>query len=330
MRILVSLVAVVALYLLAWVGVGVLGLRTLFGTVLPYAALALFVCGVAYRVVRWAAVPVPFRIPTTCGQQRSLEWIKPSPLENPHTGLQAFLRMALEVLFFRSLLRNTKAEVRAGGRLIQGSSKWLWAGALAFHWCFLVVLVRHTRFFTEPVPWCVNLLAHLDGFLQVGVPAMTLSSVVLLGALGFLLARRLVTGQVRYISLPADYFPLFLLLSIVATGLLLRHVVRTDLSAVKEVAMGLVTFAPSPGEGAHWLFYVHLFFVSVLLAYFPFSKLMHMGGVFLSPTRNLANNNRAVRHINPWDYPVKVHTYEEYEGEFREKLKTAGIPLEKE
>jgi nitrate reductase gamma subunit len=56
---------------------------------------------------------------------------------------------------------------------------------------------------------------------------------------------------------------------------------------------------------------------------------MHMGGVFLSPTRNLANNNRVKRHINPWDYPVKVHTYEEWEEEFRDKIKAAGLPLEK-
>ena len=55
----------------------------------------------------------------------------------------------------------------------------------------------------------------------------------------------------------------------------------------------------------------------MLLAYFPFSKLMHMAGVFLSPTRNLANNNRMVRHVNPWDYPVKVHPYEEYEDELQ-------------
>ena len=70
--------------------------------------------------------------------------------------------------------------------------------------------------------------------------------------------------------------------------------------------------------------------VGVLFAYFPFSKLTHMAGVFLSPTRNLANNNREIRHINPWNAPVKLHTYEEYEDEFREKMKGAGIPVEKE
>jgi hypothetical protein len=56
---------------------------------------------------------------------------------------------------------------------------------------------------------------------------------------------------------------------------------------------------------------------------------MHMAGVFLSPTRNLSNNSRIVRHINPWNYPVKVHTYQEYEDEFREKMIDAGLPVEK-
>jgi nitrate reductase gamma subunit len=57
---------------------------------------------------------------------------------------------------------------------------------------------------------------------------------------------------------------------------------------------------------------------------------MHMAGVFFSPTRNLANTNRAAMHINPWNYPVKVHTYAEYEDDFREVMKAAGIPVEKE
>jgi hypothetical protein len=49
----------------------------------------------------------------------------------------------------------------------------------------------------------------------------------------------------------------------------------------------------------------------------------------MSPTRNLANNNRAKRHVNPWNYEVHTHTYEEYEDEFREVMREAGLPLEK-
>lgn len=94
--------------------------------------------------------------------------------------------------------------------------------------------------------------------------------------------------------------------------------------------MGLMTFSPVIPDNVSVVFYLHFFFVSVLLMYFPFSKLMHMPGVFLSPTRNLANTNRIKRHVNPWDYPVKVHTYEEWEEEFKEKLKKSGYTLERE
>jgi nitrate reductase gamma subunit len=78
------------------------------------------------------------------------------------------------------------------------------------------------------------------------------------------------------------------------------------------------------------VFYIHFFLICVLFAYFPFSKLMHLGGIFLSPTRNLPNNSRMVHHVNPWNYPVKVHTYDAYEDDFREKMIEAGLPVEKE
>ena len=81
-------------------------------------------------------------------------------------------------------------------------------------------------------------------------------------------------------------------------------------------------------KGAGALFYLHLFLVSALAAYLPFGKLSHFAGVFLSPTRNLANTTRTRRHVNPWDYPVNTHTYEEWEREFAEKLKSSGYELE--
>ena len=105
---------------------------------------------------------------------------------------------------------------------------------------------------------------------------------------------------------------------------------QVDLINVKELAIGLFTFQPVIPQGIGVIFFIHLFLVSSLIAYFPFSKLLHMPGIFLSPTRNLANNSRMKRHVNPWNSPVRVHTYEEYEDEFREKMKEAGLPVEKE
>ena len=325
-----ALVAVLVLVLAAGLGGQVSGLRVVFGIIVPYTAMALFLGGMIYRVLKWASVPVPFRIPTTCGQQRTLDWIPSNRWDNPHTTVGVIGRMAMEVLFFRSLFRNTRVSVLKGGNVVHDPAKWLWAAGLAFHYSFLVVFLRHLRFFTEPVPTFVNKIAAVDGFFEIGVPVMYLTSVILLAALGFLLLRRLVSPQLRYISLANDYFPLLVLLCIVVTGILMRHFVKTDLESVKATAQGLVTFKPVLPEIASPLFYIHFFLVCVLFAVFPFSKLTHMAGVFMSPTRNLANNNRARRHINPWNKPVPFRTYEEYEDEFRDKMVAAGIPVDKE
>jgi hypothetical protein len=118
-------------------------------------------------------------------------------------------------------------------------------------------------------------------------------------------------------------------MGIAITGILMRYVLKVDVVSVKELTIGLVSFRPTAPEGIGVLFYIHVFLVSTLLAYFPFSKLVHMGGIFLSPTRNLSNNSRIARHINPWNYPVKTHTYDEYEEEFRDKMVEVGIPVEK-
>ena len=328
MRIIVPAVAVVVLLLAAAGGAGSEGGRWILGVAVPYAAAATFVVGVVLRVVGWARSPVPFRIPTTCGQQKSLPWIRQAKIENPSTTAGVVARMALEVLCFRSLFRNTKAQL-VDGRLSYGSTKWLWAAGLAFHYAMLVVVLRHLRLFAEPVPAFVRALARADGFLLAGLPTIQATTVLFLAAVSFLLVRRLAVPQLRYLSLASDFFPLLVFLAIGGTGAWLRHVSKIDVPAAKAMVMSLVHLAPRPAAlGA--VFYAHVLLVSVLLAYFPFSKLVHMAGVFLSPTRNLTANSREVRHVNPWNRPLPVHTYAEYEDEFRERMVEAGLPVEKE
>ena len=347
--ILFSIVIVTILALIPWVGVWMFDMRYFFGIIVPYAALAIFILGMVFRVIRWARSPNPFRIPTTAGQQKSFPWIKQNKLDNPSTTFGVIGRMLFEILCFRSLFRNTSLEFRQGPKITYRWELWLWVAALAFHYSFLVVLLRHLRFFTEPIPGFVHLLESLDSFLEAGiapfpgfmVPGILISGFVLLAALTYLFLRRIYIPQARYVSLPADYFPLFLIIGIAGTGILMRYMgvfmqflfkvdwLTVQIVQVKELAMGLVTFNPTVPEGIGTIFFIHLFLVCTLISYFPFSKLVHMGGIFLSPTRVLANNNREVRHVNPWNYPVKTHTYDEYEDEFREKMIEAGLPVEK-
>ena len=332
-----SLLAVLVLFLLAYVGTEGLGLQVIFGIIVPYLAIITFAVGVISKVMGWARSAVPFRIPTTCGQQKSMPWIKPAVIDNPTSKGAVVIRMLLEILFFRSLFRNTRMKLKEG-KLSYNLEIFLWLGALAFHWAFFVVIVRHLRLFIEPVPFFVTLLEKVDGFFRIEIlydtaqfalPGVQISGIILLVAVTYLFLRRLFVSQVRYISLAADYFPLFLIMGIAFTGILMRYVSKINVTAAKEFSIGLVTFHPTIPAGIGGVFYVHILFVSVLLAYFPFSKLMHLGGIFLSPTRNLTTDTRAVRHINPWNYPVSVHTYEEYEDEFREKMVEAGLPVDK-
>ena len=132
MKILVALAAVGGLFLVGLLG-GMAGMGWIFGIVIPSLALLLFVGGLVAKVWGWSKSPVPFRIPTTCGQQKSLDWLPHSRLENPQTSLQVVGRMALEVLFFRSLLRNTKAELVEGRRLVYRTELTLWLGGMLMH-----------------------------------------------------------------------------------------------------------------------------------------------------------------------------------------------------
>jgi nitrate reductase gamma subunit len=161
------------------------------------------------------------------------------------------------------------------------------------------------------------------------LPKVHLTSLVLLVALLFLLGRRLSLPRVRYISLAADYFPLFLLLAIATTGLVMRHVTRTDVTAVKQFAVGLAAGKlVLPTRVGFWPL-AHLFAVGTLLGYFPLGKLMHLPGVFLSPTLTMANSNREARHINLRNPKVEVMHYADYEAAFRDGMIEAGLPVEK-
>jgi nitrate reductase gamma subunit len=328
-----AILGILALLFFVIVGAGGMGLVALFTIFIPYAAVLLFITGFIYRVLKWASAPVPFHIPTVSGQQKSLSWIKADNINSPFTTGGVVKRLALEILLFRSLLKNEKIELEAPYRLLFKTSTLLWLGAMVFHWSLLVIGVRHLRFFLEPLPGCIVVLIRVDSLLQDFfrlLPVPYITDALILIALAYLFFRRMVYPQVRYISLPPDYFVLLLLGGIAVSGVLMRVFYKQDLVQAKEWVMAMLRFQPMLPKGVTLLFYVHLFLVSFLAAYFPFSKLMHMPGIFLSPTRNLMNTSRSERHVNPWNYPVKVHSYEEYEDHFRGALKEVGLPVEKE
>jgi len=274
--------------------------------ILPYVAFAIFVVGTIYRVINWAKSAVPLKIPTTAGQQPSFTFIRRTwidRIDSPSNKFWAFIRVLVTVFLFRDLFRNTRYYIEKGGRNVD--TRWLWLFALLFHYSLLIIVIRHLRFFTNPTPQFITTIESLDGLVGVAiVPPLLMSGVLALVALAFLWGRRIFLAKERCISLPSDHLILFFMAVILTSGLLLRYVIKVDLSYVKMFALSIITFhPPSPDvlNHLHWLFLVHFTFVCITIAYLPFSKVIHFAGVWFSPTRNMPNDNRRKRHVNPWD-----------------------------
>lgn len=228
-------------------------------TFVAYAVGVVFILAFSLKIIKWLASPNPLSIPT-----------QPAPVNQGG----AIFRVLGEVLFFNSL---RKADLS------------LWFGGYIFHLSFLVIALRHIRYFVYPVP----------SFIVALEPFGIIAGFTLVLSLGYLLLRRVINDRVLYVSSFMDYAVLFLILLIGITGITMQFVHRPDLVSIKAFLLGLVNFVPG-GSPTDAMFFIHFLLFLLLLLYFPFSKLMHAPGVFISPTRAQADNPREKRHVNPW------------------------------
>jgi nitrate reductase gamma subunit len=224
-----------------------------------YAATAVLVVGLALKIRSYLRTPAPLKIPTT-----------PAPT----TTSGVALRLTREVVFFESLFK---------------ASKWTWLFGWLFHVALLLVLLRHVRYFQEPV-WTPIVFVQFFG---------TYAGFAMVAGLAGLWARRFLVDRVRYISTPSDHLHLALLLAIGLTGLGMRFVAHTDIVAVKAFMLGLMRLdlQPLPADP---VLLVHLALVALLMLVFPISKLLHAPGLFFSPTRNQADTSREARYLAAW------------------------------
>ena len=68
--------------------------------------------------------------------------------------------------------RSDWSEMVEGRRLVYATDFGLWIGAMAMHWSLLIVLIRHFRLFTNPVPAFVTAVEAIDGFMEIGLPVV--------------------------------------------------------------------------------------------------------------------------------------------------------------
>ena len=224
-----------------------------------YGATAVLVLGLAVKIREYARTPAPLLIHTT-------------PAPPTRTGV--VLRMTREVVFFESLFK---------------ASLWTWLFGWIFHASLLLVLLRHLRYFQDPV-WTPIVFVQFFG---------TWAGLTMVVGLAGLWARRFLVDRVRYISTPSDHLHLALLIAIGLSGLGMRFVAHTDIVAAKAFMRGLMSLdiQPLPADP---LLLLHLALVALLMLVFPISKLMHAPGLFFSPGRYQVDNPREARHQAAW------------------------------
>lgn len=238
-----------------------------FIAVLLLAATLFMLGGLARKARQYRNTPAPLKIPVTPA---------------PKSAGGVVLRLAKEVIFFAALFR---------------SNKWTWIFGWMFHFALLLAFARHLRYVITP-----------DGMFGFIWPLISLELVqsagryaglaMVVGLLG-LLGRRIFVARVRYISAPSDYLMLVLLMVIAISGLVMSFISHVDIMQVKAFMLGMfgLDFKELPVSGP---LLVHLSLVIVLGFILPISKLLHIPGVFYSPTRNQVDNPREKRHISPW------------------------------
>ncbi|MCG7872557.1 MAG: respiratory nitrate reductase subunit gamma [Candidatus Thiodiazotropha lotti] len=222
-------------------------------------ATIVLVIGLTRKIVQYAKTPAPLKIPTT-----------PAPVTQ--TGV--VFRLFREVVLFESLFKSTK---------------WTWIFSWMFHMGLFLVLLRHVRYFIDPVWLPIQLIQPFGKY----------AAFAMVAGLAGLLVRRIFVDRVRYISAPSDYLWLLILLTIGMSGAMMTFVIHTDVVAVKQFFIGFWTL--SGGElPMDPILLIHLTLVAVLMILLPFSKLLHIPGVFFSPTRNQVDNPRERRHLVEW------------------------------
>ncbi len=222
--------------------------KLVVGQILPFLTILVLVVGLAMRVAKWSKAPVG----------------KMTIYPGAKSGGELIAGVLKEVMLFRGLFQGNKG---------------LWVGSYIFHAMLFFIFFGHIRVFWEA-------LFFLPEDMQGMVSSWTGGTfgVILLIAATFLMIRRFMIGSVREISDMEDYFALVLIIAIVLTGDAMRFwgAAHIDLATeTRPYFIALFTFGKVVVPSNPW-FLAHFLLAQVLFIYMPFSKFLHIPGIFYS------------------------------------------------
>lgn len=219
------------------------------GTVLPYIAVVAFVGGIFYRLSVWKKAPQPGKLTLY-----------------PSKGWR-FTSALIEAVLFPSIYK---------------SDKLFWVLAWSFHAALVLAFLGHFRVVTSLVDTTLFTFGlSIEGINLLSAVGGGIAGIALIISISAIFLRRTFLTRVREISGIPDFFALFLLVAVIATGNFMRfHAGNIDLSETRTWAFSLLSF--SPVAPAHPAVLAHAFAAELLFLYIAFSKLMHFGGFFFT------------------------------------------------
>ena len=230
--------------------------RIVVGVVLPYVAVLVFVIGMIYRLYSWKKLAAPSM----------------TLFPAPPTGESNALNTLKEAVFFKSLFY---------GDIV------LWIIAWVFHVVLALIVVGHFRVFTGAIDAMLEPLIGKEGVETMSSGAGGVAGILILIAVALLLFWRLVLQRAREVTGLADYLALLLIAAIIITGDMMRFSPdHFDLNYTREYFAALATFSFSNVTTmpalANNLFLVHMGLALLLIMLIPFSKILHLGGIFFT------------------------------------------------
>lgn len=187
------------------------------------------------------------------------------------------LIIALVVTVYRSVARPFTISSLSSQLLERRQLFW---GSISFHYGIVLILLGHLLALVFPkgiVLWnAVPLRLYL-----LELSGIALGVWALIGLL-VLVWRRVANARIRAVSSGMDYFVLFLLLVSVVSGVIVATTYRFGsywfTGIFTPYLWSILTFQPQPALVAPlpWVIKLHVLNFFVLLAIFPFSRLVHI------------------------------------------------------
>jgi len=236
---------------------------------LLYVSTVVFIVGVWYQISDIVKSPNPLVIPQT-------------PQSDALCGV--IRGMAGDLFVFKSLSKG---------------NFYLWMAGLTFHITFAVLMGFHLF---GLVTYLASENIHISSEIMETLSIIaSLIGVLFITSLIALMIIRSNDEKSSYYSGFFDYFVVMLIFMIGVTGVFMKiSAFSPNLPAVKNFMINVFSIHPK-AVPLNPFFIAHISLVSIMLMVFPFTKLIHAVGFFFSPTKNMPNNPRTVRHINVWD-----------------------------